>query len=174
MLTGLPGEWLLPGNYFADLPGDVVNRANETSADSSGLWIVTGGRRWPKVSHNSSETWLFDQTGCNTNPKGEIDNGEHDRHTFAKSNFWHESTIIILKDIWTDPTGCNTNPKGGNRLWRTIFAWFHKNDFSQEVTSIIRPKPYESIKRALIRTRRGEIDYGEQYSHGFAKSMFWK
>ena len=41
---------------------------------------------------------------------------------------WHESTIIILKDIWTDRTGFNTNPKGGNRLWRTREAWFREID----------------------------------------------
>ena len=33
-------------------------------------------------------------------------------------------------------------------------------------------KTYEPTKRALIQTRRGETDYGEQYLHGFVKSRF--
>ena len=35
-------------------------------------------------------------------------------------------------------------------------------------------KTYKSTKRALIQTRRGEIDYGEHDRHGLVKSMFWK
>ena len=83
-----------------------------------------------------------------------------------------------LKNIWIDPTGFNTNPKGGNRLWRTIFAWFReievlKSVFSQE-SAVTLLKTYESTKRALIQTRRGEIEYGEQYLHGFTKTTFHK
>ena len=37
-------------------------------------------------------------------------------------------------------------------------------------SAVILPKPYESSKWALIRTRRGEIEYGEQYLHGFTKT----
>ena len=68
--------------------------------------------------------------------------------------------ITLVKNIWIDPTGFNTNPKGGNRLWRTIFAWFReievlKNVFSQE-SAVTLLKTYESTKRALIQTRRGK------------------
>ena len=35
-------------------------------------------------------------------------------------------------------------------------------------------KTYESTERAVIQTRRGEIDYGEDDRHGLVKSMFGK
>ena len=40
-----------------------------------------------RIHHNSPKTISIDQTGLNTNPKGEIDYGKHDRHGFAKSKF---------------------------------------------------------------------------------------
>ena len=42
-------------------------------------------------------------------------------------------------------------------------------DWRSAVTVV---KTYEPTKRASIQTRRGEIDYGEQYLHVFVKSMF--
>ena len=40
-----------------------------------------------KIRPNSSETIPIDQTGFNTNPKGETDYGECNGHGFAKSMF---------------------------------------------------------------------------------------
>ena len=41
-----------------------------------------------EIRHNSPKNIWIDQTGFNTNPKGEIDYGEHDLHGFVKSTFW--------------------------------------------------------------------------------------
>ena len=45
-------------------------------------------------------------------------------------------------------------------------------DVGDRRSAITVVKSYASTKRALIQTRRGEIDYGEHDRHGFAKSMF--
>ena len=46
-------------------------------------------------------------------------------------------------------------------------------DMSDRRSAITLLKPGRSTKWAWIRTRRGEIDYGEHDRHGFVKSMFW-
>ena len=63
--------------------------------------------------------------------------------------------------------GCNTNPKGGNRLWRTRYSRNRTFDTRSALTPL---KLGFQGQRASIRTRRGEIDYGEQLRHGFAET----
>ena len=45
-------------------------------------------------------------------------------------------------------------------------------DVGDRRSAITLLKTYEPTKRALIQTRRGEIDYGEHDSRGFVKSTF--
>ena len=78
-------------------------------------------------------------------------------------------TRIPHDSLENDQRGLNTNSKGGNRPWKVIFAWFREinvlnNDFSHE-SAITFSKTYESTKRVLIQTRRGEPDYGEHNVH---------
>ena len=135
-----------------------------------------------KIRSISSETIPIDQTGTDTNPKGgnrlwrmqwawfrEIDVLKNENLNFdspqVKIHPNSSETIPI------DPTGFNTNPKGGNRLWRMQWAWFREIDVLKMRTSTVtilksRSTPtllkrYQSTQRALIQTRRGEIDDGE-------------
>ena len=45
-------------------------------------------------------------------------------------------------------------------------------DVSDQRSAITHVKHGPETQRALIQTRRGEIDYGERNGHGFAKSNF--
>ena len=88
------------------------------------------------------------------------------------------SMDLNIKQINSDPNTLYIKQFANQLITDIIESYYHiiessfeNNDFWREST-IINVKTYKSTKRALIQTRRGETDYGEQYSHGFAKSTF--
>ena len=128
------------------------------------------------INQNSLKTW-DDQVGFNTNTKG--GNQLHSpplairtpairTHTLksgfcehtAKAPYVQLLRYMSKKQVPRGPWGpCpdNNAPDPGEN-YRVLIA---------------RGGVYASTKRALIQTRRGEIDDGEHDRHGFAKSMFW-
>ena len=97
----------------------------------------------------------------------------------------HFLTGGLLSFFITVDTGLKGAPLSGS-IFGSRIAFFQKEfastrrganrpssrDVGDRRSAITVVKSYASTERALIQTRRGEIDYGEHDRHGFVKSMF--
>ena len=79
--------------------------------------------------------------------------------------YQNRTQLYQNQDHWTDRVVMMTLDPTSKTSFR---------DVGDRRSAITLLKTYGPTQRALIQTRRGEIDYGEQSLHGFVKSMFWR
>ena len=83
-------------------------------------------------------------------------------------NLFRETMRILFSIINFPPFGFVLKP-----VWSIdiIFGADRAKSKVKHDSAVSLPKPYESTKRALIRTRRGETDYVQQSLLGFKRNL---